>query len=283
MKFAALSIASAFLSQAAAFSVAPGSASGSASASGSSRATTALSVTGGNSSPGVTSKTGGWELNKISPVVRIEGQTRHTFNFSDSTKELCQVAMHSPNARPIDSEVQLWIGPDWTPVSVKAKTEDGKNFPLQTIVGTRNMNANVEIRNNGPAAFPINAAASYAIPPLSTAREDIKDEEGIYIEGGAVKMAPFPVDVDQLQVLMTTEGKQLHAKIEMLNGPNNVKCEYEVFTNNGLLNALFVVFEMPGSGNAIRIKNLAPMEFPLKFYFKPSKIGKSAGEGLDWN
>ena len=272
MKFAALSIASAFLSQAAAFSVAPGT-----------RATTALSVTGGNSSPGVTSKTGGWELNKISPVVRIEGQTRHTFNFSDSSKELCQVAMHSPNARPIDAEVQLWIGPDWTPVSVKAKTEGGKNFPLQTIVGTRNMNANVEIRNNGPAAFPINAAASYAIPPLSTAREDIKDEEGIYIEGGAVKMAPFHVDVDQLQVLMTTEGKQLHAKIEMLNGPNNVKCEYEVFTNNGLLNALFVVFEMPGSGNAIRIKNLAPMEFPLKFYFKPSKIGKSAGEGLDWN
>jgi len=234
------------------------------------------------SSPGVLSKTGNWEFNKISPMVRIEGQTRHTFNFNDLSRELVQVAMSSPNGRPINSVVELWIGPDWTPVSVKAHSEDGAQFPIQTLVGTRNKEANVEIRNTGQYSFPINAAASYAIAPLSESRDLIQDEQGIYIEGGAVKMSPVAAEVDQLQVLMTTEGKQLHAKIELLNGPNNIKQEYEVFTNNGELNALFVVFECPGAGNAIRIKNLAPMEFPLKFFAKPSKIG-STGASTNWN
>jgi len=226
-------------------------------------------------SPGVLSKTAGWEINKVSPVVRIEGQTRHTFNFQDLSRELVQVAMTSPNGRPINSEVELWIGPDWTPVSVKCHSEDGKQFPIQSLVGTRNKSANVEIKNTGQSSYPINAACSYAIPPLSDARDAIKEEDGIYIEGGAIKMSSIPSDVNQLQVLMTTEGKQLHGMIELLNGPNNVKASYEVFTNNGELNALFVVFDTPADGNAIRIKNLAPLEFPLKFYCKASKTGQA--------
>merc|ERR1712003_380115 len=60
-----------------------------------------------------------------------------------------------------------------------------------------------------------------------------------------------------------TEGKQLNAKIELLNGPNNVKQEYEVFTNNGELNSLFVVFDMPVEGYAIRVKNLALSNTPV--------------------
>lgn len=233
-------------------------------------------------SPGVVSKTGGWEIDKISPKVRIEGQSRHTFSMQDPSKEVVQVSMHSPNGRPITSDVDLWIGPDWTPVKVGCHTEDGSRYPLQTLVGTRNMNANVELLNTGNHAYPIDAACSYAIQPLTEERETIKSTEGTYLEGGAIKMQPIPANVDQLQVLITTEGKMLNAMIELLNGPNNVKVEYEVFTNNGELNSLFVVFECPEDGNAIRIRNLAPLEFPCKFYVNPTKFSSADSEPT-WN
>jgi len=238
----------------------------------------------GRTSPGVTSKTAGWELSQISPQVRIEGLTRHSFQFYDSSREVTQVALTS-NGRPVDADIELWIGPDWTPVKIHAYSEDGKQFPVQTLVGTRNKAANLEIKNTNPGEYPINAAASYAIEPLSNVRADLSAQgPGRYVEGGSKYIESFAADVNQLQVLLETNGKMLNAKIEMLNGPNNVKQEFEIFTNNGELNSLFVVFETPGQGNSVRVTNLATMEFPLNVHFQASDVGSRGPESIaNWS
>jgi len=233
-------------------------------------------------SPGYTSKTGDWDMENISPNVVIQGSTRHTWSMEDSNKELVQVALAS-EGRPLNADLQLWIGPNWTPVTVNAHSEDGKDYPIQTLIGTRNKSANLEVMNSGPYTMPMKAAVSYAIDPLSAARDVISYEvEGKYMEGGSVYHYSFAPDVDELQVLLKTEGKQLNAKIELLNGPNNVKQEYEIFTNNGELNSLFVVFKTPGEGNAIRVKNLAPMTYPCQVYAKASKVGAPSEKAVTW-
>jgi hypothetical protein len=233
-------------------------------------------------SPGVTSKTADWDIKDISPNVNIQGNTRHTWNMADNSKEIVQIALHS-TGRPLNADIQLWIGPDWTPVTVHAHSEDGKDYPIQTLVGTRNKAANLEVMNTGPYTMPIKAAVSYAIDPLASARDKVADEvEGKYMEGGSVFHLSFAPEIDQLQVLLKTEGKQLNAKVELLNGPNNVKQEYEIFTNNGELNSLFCVFDTPGEGNAIRVKNLAPLEYPCEVYTKASKVGKSQLNSVVW-
>lgn len=234
---------------------------------------------------GVVSKTAGWEIKQISPVERVEGLTRHAFGFNDLNRDVVQVAMQSPSSRPITSEINLWLGPDYTPFQLKCHSEDGKNFPIQTLVGTKKYAVNVEVKNTGPYTHPLNTACSYAIGPLADAPAEIQFEEGTYIEGGAVRMQPFPAEVDQLQVLLKTNGKQLKAKIELLNGPNNVKQEYEVYSSNGEKNALFIVFQTPGAGNAIRVKNLASLEYPLDMYYRPSATGLpvTAETAASWN
>ena len=60
----------------------------------------------------------------------------------------------------MNAEIQLWLGPDWTPFSLKAYSEDGKLRPIQTLVGTRNTAAMIEVRNVGE--FPFSAASDYA-------------------------------------------------------------------------------------------------------------------------
>ncbi len=174
--------------------------------------------------------------------------------------------------------------PDWTPVTINAHSEDGRSYPIQTLVGTRNKAANLEVKNTGPYTMPIKAAVSYAVDPLASARERVAAEvDGRYMEGGSVYHHSFAPEIDQLQVLLSTEGKQLNAKIELLNGPNNVKQEFEIFTNNGLLNSLFIVFDTPGDGNAIRVKNLAPMEYPCMVYTQASKVHERNNNWQGWS
>lgn len=278
MKFSSFLALSA-LTAANAFSVAPNTAA--------TPSTTALSAV----SPGVTSKTADWNMSQISPNEKIEGTSRHTWSMSDASREMVQIAMQS-NGRPINGDVELWIGPDWTPVTIKCHSEDGREYPVQTLVGTRNKAANIEVLNTGPYTMPFTAAVSYAIPPLADARHRVAEEnDGRYMEGGSVYHWSFAPEIDQLMVLLETEGKQLNAKIELLNGPNNIKQEFEVFTNNGNLNALFVVFDTPGEGNAIRVKNLAPLEYPCRIFTQPSKIRSTdvtntlsaPGAGTNWD
>ena len=106
-----------------------------------------------------------WDMKEITPdgklVQRVEGNTRKTWSFNNLAKDRVQVALTS-EGRPVNADIQLWLGPDWTPFSLKAYSEDGKLRPIQTLVGTRNKAAMIEVRNVGEYEFPFNAASNYA-------------------------------------------------------------------------------------------------------------------------
>lgn len=159
-----------------------------------------------------------WDLANIGRSVRIEGSSREHWEFPDPNQEIVQVGIDS-NGRPVESLIELWIGPDWTPMKVKAYTEDGMMRPVQSLIGTRNKAAAIDINNTGPGDFPLNAAAAYASPGMVAQRADLLTaNQGRYIEGGAVHSVNFDASVDQVQVLLYTDTRQLNAQVELLNG-----------------------------------------------------------------
>merc|ERR1719389_921792 len=85
---------------------------------------------------------------------------------------------------------------------------------------------------------------------------------GVRVDGGALRSFPLGPSAEQLEVVLNTDGRQLNARVELLNAPNNPKQTFECFTNNGELNSLVVCFDTPDAGNTVRIINLAPVEFP---------------------
>ena len=257
-----------------------------------------------------------WDMKEITPdgklVQRVEGNTRKTWSFNNLAKDRVQVALTS-EGRPVNADIQLWLGPDWTPFSLKAYSEDGKLRPIQTLVGTRNKAAMIEVRNVGEYEFPFNAASNYAkgamallpqarpnpafllpsqsrrllsqapeplfqfTPPTPLARsvhaphlpsptrlpqEIPATSTPVRVDGGALRSFPLDPECEQLEVVLNTDGKQLNARVELLNAPNNPKQTFEVFTNNGELNSLCVCFNTIDPGNTVRIVNLAPVEFP---------------------
>jgi len=214
----------------------------------------------------VTMADSGWDMKEITPdgslAQRIEGKTRKTWKFNDLSKDRVQVAVKS-EGRPVNADIQLWLGPDWTPFTLKAYSEDGTLRPIQTLVGTRNKAAMIEVRNVGEYEFPISAASNYAKGAMALAPEEIPAKtEGERCDGGALRSFPLSESAEQLEVVLRTEGKQLNARIELLNAPNNPKQTFEVFTNNGELNSLCVCFNTPDAGNTVRVVNLAAVEFP---------------------
>jgi hypothetical protein len=131
--------------------------------------------------------------------------------------------------------------------------------PIQTLVGTRNKVANIDIMNTGPYEMSIAAAAAYAEPAMAEVSQRPKGEQ---CQGSAIKSYVIDPETKHLEVCLRTDGKQLNAKIELLNSPNNPKQTYEVFTNNGELNLLCVCFDTPDVGTTVRVHNLATVEFP---------------------
>merc|ERR1719231_191467 len=137
-----------------------------------------------------------WGMKEITPdgslMQRVEGKTRKTWKFNDLAKDRVQVALTS-EGRPVNSDVQLWLGPDWTPFTLKAYSEDGKLRPIQTLVGTRNKAAMIEVQNKAEYEFPIKAAANYAKGPMATVHQEVPaTPTGVRVDGGALRS--FPVD-----------------------------------------------------------------------------------------
>jgi hypothetical protein len=199
-------------------------------------------------------------------LTRVQGTSRHTIGFNDPSKEVAQIYMTS-EGRPIKADCEVWIGPDWTPLKLKIYSEDGKERPVQTLIGTRNQCANIDVNNMHSIAFPLMTGGKYATDEQVKTRADIlAGGKSQYVEGGAIYSKPMPADAKKVLVVLHTETRQLNAKIELLCGPNNMKQDYEIFTNNGEKNSLYVIFDTPDLGTTVRVKNLAPHEFPCKAY-----------------
>lgn len=212
-----------------------------------------------------------WDLMTIAgskDIVRCEGQSRKTFDFRDKSREVVQLGMDS-EGRPVSAEIELWIGPNYTPFKVKAFSENGLQYPIQSLIGTRSKMAQVEVRNIAPMELTFSAACSYASPALAEMRRRIPEtEKAVTVQGaGAIYSVPLTAGGNRARVYITTDNRNLNARIELLNGPNNVKQKFDVYTSNGELNSFYIVFETPErTPYTIRILNQAKVEFPAYAY-----------------
>mmetsp|Transcript_5280 Transcript_5280/g.11664 ORF Transcript_5280/g.11664 Transcript_5280/m.11664 type:complete len:445 (-) Transcript_5280:91-1425(-) len=214
----------------------------------------------------------------FSPV-RVEGDSLKTWSFLSPELERVRVTLET-DGRPLDAEIDLWQGPDNTPYKVRAYVENAYTCPINFMVDTPGGANTIAVRNIGSMEFPFsaNVTTSDIDGQLDDPTTMLTESSFLYtprlVQGGAVRSFPFDSFVENVQIMLKSEGRPISARIEFLQGPNNVKQILEFYADDGLDRPLFVVVETPGSGNMVRIVNTAPMEYPLTAWVEPLMVGR---------
>jgi len=205
--------------------------------------------------------------------ILVQGGSLRTWSYRSPMVEQVQVVL-STEGRPLDADVELWHGPDNTPVKMRVYVENGQLRPFSAVIDTPRGPNTVAIRNIGQVEFPL--AANVVADTVDMPSAECLSAS-MTVQGGALRTYPFDPSVDSVQVLLKTDGRPLNARIELLQGPNNNKQVIELYTEDGADRPFFCFLATPGSGNVVRIVNTAPVEFPMTAAVVPHSINTDMG------
>ena len=226
-----------------------------------------------------------WERNK---PAEIHGGSQKTWSFVQHSN-MVQVHMKS-EGNPINANIELWQGPGNTPQKVMLYSEDGKARPFRSFFSTPESNNgisnSISIRNTASMEFPIQAVlegggdsidfetkekmkriATAASTSTSTLGNNKKEK---MVQGGATITERFEPNVNSVQVFVSSEGRPVNCRIELISGPNNIKQVMEVYCEEGNTRPFYTIIETPGyTTGVVRIINCSTMEFPFTSIVQP--------------
>jgi len=213
---------------------------------------------------------------EMSPPVLVQGQTLKTWDLGDESTERVQLTLKS-SGRPIDTRVELWHTPSYIPTTMRIYTEDGTKRPVNMIIETPKHPKTVAVYNTGSMEFPFSAHC--ANTGLAKAAVSLADVEPEKVQGGQVTSHTFGAETESVQILLSTAAqgeRNMKAKIELTQGPNQVKQFIEVYASSGYKNPLYAVIQTPGSMSTIRVINQNNVEFPFDAWVLPYETSSAS-------
>ena len=211
----------------------------------------------------------------------VQGGSRCTWSAEEEWHEQVQIVL-STQGHTLDAEIELWYGPDNSiPCTMRVYAEDGHVRPVSAVIETPGDENTVAIRNIGLSEFPITADLITEIvdtPSANTRELADSTYDSTTVEGGELRTYPFEdPSIDSVQVYITTDGLPLNARIELLQGPDDIKQIIELYTEDGLDRPFFCLINTPGAGNVVRVVNTAAVEYPMTVSVVPHSIDPDFG------
>jgi len=114
------------------------------------------------------------------------------------------------------------------------------------------------------AAPMMQATATSVAGSVATRAGMAASDASILVQGGSLRTWSYRSPaIEQVQVILSTEGRPLDADIELWHGPDNTPCKMRVYVENGQLRPFSAVVETPRGPNTVAIRNIGQIEFPI--------------------
>lgn len=226
-----------------------------------------------------------WETD--APQV-LQGGSLKTWDFNCERLEAVQVLLKT-EGRPLKADIELWQGEN-SPQKISCYTENGDTRPLSAFIATPYQgHTAIAVKNSGEGEFPIKACvepdlrqnhlASGSGQGYGNAKFTLQQlwnkARPKTVQGdGATYVVPLEANIQRVQILITSEKNPINARIEILEGPNNVKQVLEISTEDGKSRPFFCVLDLPDPvlTNVMRVVNTGPLEFPIECRIEPFKV-----------
>lgn len=183
------------------------------------------------------------------------------------------------DGRPIEAELEVWQGPNNTPRRMRVYSEDGYLRPFRSNdVASRGQNT-MAVRNTGPLEFPLSANVVYDPRLAQGPSAGAVPKSGTTIQGGASEYFSFDWSVESVEVFIWSEGRNLEARVELLQGPNSVRQAVEFEEDYGYDRPFSCVLDTPGQGSSVRIVNTGSIAFPIIASVIPRSVSQDGGYG----
>lgn len=102
---------------------------------------------------------------------------------------------------------------------------------------------------------------------------NIKMNTPMIVQGGSLKTWSFSShDTNQVQIVLSTEGRPMDADVQLWHGPDNTPTKMKVYTENGETRPFTAIINTPNSPNTVAVQNKGQVEFPLGAYVFTSPI-----------
>jgi hypothetical protein len=230
----------------------------------------------------------------------IQGDHRETWALNGRTDLHEQVVSLQTNGRPLHADLELWDGPNNVPQKVRLWSEDGQAYPFTSMLS--NSGGVLSVRNTGSLAFPLSAGVRAGAPLVlapsfldqyyegrpthgsdqsrfsslsydnfsRTAAAASAVPMGKTIQGeGSLNTFTIHPSVKSVRITAQSYGTPIMSMIELWQGPGAAKQTAEVYSQDGQNRPFSAVFETPGNGCVIAIRNVGNMAFPMAATVEP--------------
>ena len=142
-------------------------------------------------------------------------------------------------------------------------------FPIQAVIDGSNSASDGGMDRATQAKMQRIATAASASKGLRNTSNGGQQYEKM-IQGGATITERFDANVNSVQVYLSSEGRPINCRIELISGPNTMKQVMEVYCEEGNVRPFYTVIETPGfTQGVVRIINTSTMEFPFTSIVQP--------------
>jgi hypothetical protein len=151
----------------------------------------------------------------------------------------------------------------------------GPSYMLTPTAGAKRT-ASPVMQMQAPVGVAATETAQGRVVPTDVA------DTSVLVQGGSLRTWSYrSPSVEQVQVVLSTEGRPLDADIELWQGPDNTPCKMRVYVENGQLRPFSAVVETPRGPNTIAIRNIGQVEFPLAANVVADNVDAPSAECLD--